>query len=329
MKIEKDIIVEVRDLHKSFDEEHRLFSRKKNTLTAVDHVSLQIYRGETLGIVGESGSGKSTLGRLILRLLESTSGDVRFEGQSITDIPERKLGQYRRKMQIVFQDPFSALNPWMTVYELVAEPIRHYGTVAELDLRKQVIALLEKVGLSEADLHKHPHEFSGGQRQRICIARALALQPAFIVCDEPVSALDVSIQSQILNLLHDLQEELRLTYLFISHNLAVVRHVADRVAVMYLGKLVEVGPVEAVFANPSHPYTRSLLSAMLSIDPDVRRERIKLPGDIPNPMNKPSGCRFHTRCEFSTDLCMKLEPELLDRGNEHYVACHMKELVQH
>ncbi len=315
--------VEVNDLTKYFPVTHGVFSRHVADVKAVDGVSLTIKRGETLGLVGESGSGKTTLGRCVLRLLEPTSGQVFFEGEDITHVPRRVMRSLRKQMQIIFQDPYASLNPRMTVGDIVAEPlvIHHLARGKEIDAR--VHELLRTVGLSPYHANRYPHEFSGGQRQRIGVARALAVDPKFIVADEPVSALDVSIQAQVVNLLQDLQERLELTYLFIAHDLSVVRHISDRVAVMYVGKLVEVADRGELYERPLHPYTQALLSAIPIPDPriEARRERIILQGDIPSPLNPPSGCRFHTRCPIAYDRCITEVPELLSY-NGHQVACH-------
>jgi oligopeptide/dipeptide ABC transporter ATP-binding protein len=283
-----------------------------------------VFEGETVGLVGESGCGKSTLGRTIVRLLEPTEGDVRFEGKSIAKLGPRALRPLRRQMQMVFQDPYASLNPRKRVGSIIGDPMKIHRTASQKDRRQRVQELLETVGLSPEHYNRFPHEFSGGQRQRIGVARALALRPKLVVADEPVSALDVSIQSQMLNLLDDLQKELSLTYIFIAHDLGVVRHVSDRIAVMYLGKLVELSPAEELYTRPIMPYTEALLSAVPVPDPDLaeKRERIVLEGDVPSPIDPPSGCRFHPRCRYATDVCSQIEPPLVDYGNGHLAACH-------
>ena len=318
-----DMILEVSDLVKYFPVTGGIFSRTVGNVKAVDGVSFYVRQGETLGIVGESGCGKSTTGRVILRLLEPTSGRAFFEGEDIFALKGEAVRKLRRRMQIIFQDPYSSLNPRMTVGELVGEPLKVHGILNRADRKDRVSQLLELVGLNAYHHNKYPHEFSGGQRQRAGIARALALNPKLIVCDEPVSALDVSIQSQVLNLLKDLQQEFYLSYVFISHNLAVVRHISNRVGVMYLGKMVEMADTNALFGHPKHPYTISLLSAIPNMDPLSRSERIVLKGDVPSPVDVPPGCRFHTRCPYQFDRCRIDDPFFRDIGDDHFVACHL------
>ncbi|TBL79452.1 ABC transporter ATP-binding protein [Paenibacillus thalictri] len=317
-------LLEVKGLKKHFPFKTGLFGKMSGAVRAVDGLDFTVYRGETLGIVGESGCGKSTAGQLILQLLEPTAGEVWFEGRKMTALSEEELRKARRHMQIVFQDPFSSLNPRMRVEEIVAEPLVVHGLYKGAALRERVIELLRLVGLDAHHLSRHPHEFSGGQRQRIGIARALALNPSLIVCDEAVSALDVSIQSQILNLLKKLQKELGLTFIFIAHGLPAVKHISDRIAVMYLGKIVELADRESLFAHPRHPYTQALLSAVPIPDPTKRKERIILQGDLPNPANPPQGCSFHTRCPYAQDICRSEAPILQpqDGKSGHVAACH-------
>ena len=321
---ESDYLIEVDALKKHFvlDRGFSLF-REKATVKAVDGVSFRIKRGQTFGLVGESGCGKSTIGRLLLRLIEATSGSIRFDGVDILSLPSGEMRNLRRNMQMIFQDPFSSLNPRMSVAEIVGEPLQVYGIAKGADKEKKVLNLLELVGLARYHAKRFPHEFSGGQRQRIGIARALALNPKVIICDEAVSALDVSIQAQVLNLFKDLQAELNLTYFFISHNLNVIKHVSDYVAVMYLGKIVESAPKDALFENPNHPYTKALLSAIPKLDPFAEKSRVCLRGEIPNPINPPSGCRFHTRCNYAMPECAHAEPPTAEIAKDHLSACFL------
>jgi len=316
-----ETLVEVRHLKKYFAVRGGLLQRVQGWVQAVDDVSFTIKAGETLGLVGESGCGKTTVGRTILRLIPATAGQVIFAGQDVFALNPTELKKARRDMQIIFQDPFSSLDPRMPVGDSIGEGLLVHGMRDRKQRHEIVIQTLDKVGLSPDHARRYPHEFSGGQRQRIGIARALALRPRFIVCDEPVSALDVSIQSQVLNILRDLQHEFGLTYLFIAHNLSVVEHISDRVAVMYLGKMVELADRDELYRNPLHPYTQALMSAIPIPDPSLRRERIILKGDVPSPLNPPSGCRFHPRCPVALEHCSRHEPEFRDMGNGHYVAC--------
>jgi oligopeptide transport system ATP-binding protein len=295
----------------------------KLTVKAVTGVNLEIVAGETVGLVGESGSGKSTLGRLILRLIEPTSGKVFFEGRDLSTLTRSDLRHLRRDMQLVFQDPYASLNPRMRVRAIVGEGIEIHRLARGKEKLERIAELLKMVGMSPDAMTRYPHEFSGGQRQRIGIARALAVKPRFLVLDEPVSALDVSIQAQIINLLQDLQEQLKLTYLFIAHDLRVVEHISNRVAIMYLGKIVEIASRDEIFANPRHPYTRALLSAIPSVSPAAKAERVKLPGEVPSPVNPPSGCSFHPRCPYAKDICRTMEPPLERGHGGHAVACHV------
>ena len=320
---EAQVILKVHRLKKHFPIVSGWAGRRQSgTVRAVDDVSFELRAGETLALVGESGCGKSTTGRVILGLLKPTAGRVEFSGRDVFNVRGRALRDLRRQMQIIFQDPYASLNPRLTVADIVAEPLEVHRAAHGKDKRKRVAALLEAVGLLPSHMNRYPHEFSGGQRQRIGIARALALQPKLIVCDEPVSALDVSIQAQVVNLLQNLQKQFGLAYLFIAHDLAVVKHVSDRIAVMYLGKLVELAAKSELFRSPRHPYTQALMSANPVPEPSLKRERIILEGDIPSPLDSLSGCRFHTRCAYARAECAQREPQLQDTGNGHFVACH-------
>ena len=317
-----DILLEVRNLKKYFPIKTAL-GTQKGAVKAVDDVSFSIKKGTTMGLVGESGCGKSTTGRTILRLLEKTDGEVIFNGQDVNKLSKKELRALRTKMQIIFQDPYSSLSPRLPIGEIIGEAVREHGLVSKDQLDDYVTKIMLSCGLQPYHKDRYPHEFSGGQRQRICIARAIALNPDFIVCDEPVSALDVSIQAQVINLLKDLQDERDLTYLFISHDLSVVEHISDVVGVMYLGGIVEMGSTEDIFANPLHPYTKALFSAIPMPDPEVKTDRIILEGSIPSPANPPSGCKFHTRCSQCMEKCKTEVPKEIDMGNGHVVRCHL------
>jgi len=316
LQSDKSELVQVRNLVKHFPIEN-----SDDVVKAVDSVSFDILSGETLGLVGESGCGKSTVGKCLLRLYEPSSGEVLFEGQNLVGLPNKQMQLLRREMQIIFQDPYASLNPRLSILSIVSEPLKIHGIGNKSEQKERTADLLKKVGLDPNYMHRYPHEFSGGQRQRIGIARALALNPKLIICDEPVSALDVSVQAQVVNLLQDLQSEFGLTYLFISHGLAVVEHISQRVAVMYLGKIVEIAEGRELYDNPLHPYTKALLSAIPIPNPKQKRERIILTGDVPTPINPPSGCRFRTRCPWAIEDCAKVVPELREIKPNHFAAC--------
>jgi len=324
----RKILVDVKNLVKYFPVRAGLLQRVRAWVKAVDDVSFFIFEGETFGLVGESGCGKTTVGRTLLRLLPATSGSVQFDGQELFELDAASLKKIRRSIQIIFQDPFSSLDPRMPIGESISEGLRIHSKKSSQERHDVVVEMLTRVGMRADHARRYPHEFSGGQRQRIGIARALALRPRFIVCDEPVSALDVSIQAQVLGILRELQNDFGLTYLFIAHNLSVVEHFSDRVGVMYLGKMVEMATRDDLYADPLHPYTQALMSAIPVPDPTVKRHRILLPGDVPSPLNPPAGCRFHTRCPLAFDKCSQEIPLFRDHGNEHYAACWLLETGQ-
>ncbi len=324
VNVKSDALLSIRGLKKYFPIKSGVTRKTVGHVKAVDGLNFDIKAGETFGLVGESGCGKSTTGRTLLRLLDATEGEVNFKGENILNYDKARLRQLRTEMQIIFQDPYSSLNPRMTVGEIVGEALLEHGLVKnKKELEERVVSIIEKCGLSAYHIKRYPHEFSGGQRQRICIARALALNPKFVVCDEAVSALDVSIQSQVINLLKDLQKDMDLTYLFISHDLGVVKYISDNIGVMYLGSMAEMAGKNELFDNPMHPYTQALLSAIPTSHPLEKKERIILQGDIPSPANPPSGCRFHTRCPKVMDICSKEIPEFKSVGEGHYCACHL------
>jgi len=320
-----EVLLQVKNLKKYFPINSGFFGKVTNHVKAVDNVSFDIFKGETLGLVGESGCGKSTTGRMLVNLLEPTSGEIIFNGEDITKVNNKRRKELRKEIQIIFQDPYASLNPRMTIGNIIAEPIKVNNLAEGEQLEKRVKELLECVGLASYHRNRYPHEFSGGQRQRVGIARALAVNPKLIVCDEPVSALDVSVQAQVLNLLDDLQKEFDLTYLFIAHGLNVVKHVSNRVGVMYLGKLVELGKDSSLYKNPKHPYTQALLSAIPVPDPTRKSERIILIGYVQSPINPPKGCSFHTRCNKCMAKCKEVEPEIKELEDGHFVACHLYE----
>ncbi len=327
---EKEVLVEVKGLKKHFPIMRGILRKQVGAVQAVDGVTFDIYKGETLGLVGESGCGKSTTGRTILQLLEPTEGEVNYEGQDLTALNKSEMRKARRNMQMIFQDPYASLNPRMSIGSIIGEPLQIHGLGDSESRSERISELMKLVGLNPYFINRYPHEFSGGQRQRIGIARALATNPSFIVADEPISALDVSIQAQVVNLLDDLKEELGLTYLFIAHDLSMVRYISDRVAVMYLGRIVELSDRDGIFDRPLHPYTQALLSAIPIPDPEKedKRQRLILEGDVPSPADPPSGCHFHPRCGYATEICSKEDPEFRDlssNGTEHMVACHHAE----
>lgn len=320
-----NILLKVKNLKKYFPVKGGIFSKTIGYIKAVDDVTFGIKKGETLGLVGESGCGKTTTGRAIIRIIEPTAGQVEFEGKNFLELKKQELRKERRNIQIIFQDPVGSLNPRMIVGNIVGESLIIHNIVKnKKEKDEKVKSLLEIVGLNAGHAKRYPHEFSGGQRQRIGIARALALNPKLVICDEPVSALDVSIQAQVINLLEELQAKFKLTYLFIAHDLSVVKHISNRVAVMYLGKIVELAPTSELYGNPQHPYTEALLSAVPIADPTLVRKRIVLEGDVPSPFNPPLGCRFHPRCKCAKKICSEQEPELIDKDNGHFVACHFR-----
>jgi oligopeptide/dipeptide ABC transporter ATP-binding protein len=319
-------LLSVRGLVKHFPVKKGLLQRTVGQVHAVDGISFDIAESETLGLVGESGCGKSTAGKAILKLIDPTAGEIRIKGERIDQLSRAEMRPYRRQLQVVFQDPYSSLNPRLKIRDIIGEPLVNFGVSSGRELEDRVTELSLKVGLREEALHRYPHEFSGGQRQRIGIARALALHPNLIVCDEPVSALDVSVQAQVINLLGDLQREFGLSYLFVAHDLAVVEHISHRIAVMYLGKIVEIADKRALFTRPQHPYTEALLSAVPVPDPEATKKRIILKGDVPSPINPPSGCRFHTRCPYAFARCSQEEPEMREVLPGHRVACHLREV---
>ena len=318
-----EAILEVRHLRKTFPLKKTMMGKVTKELVAVDDISFKLMPGETLGIVGESGCGKTTAGRAILKLHQPTAGQIIFNGQDITNLDSKQMREIRKQMQIIFQDPYSSLPPRSTVGGILSEPVEVHKIVPKSQIKDYVLELMDKCGLRDYYYERYPHEFSGGQRQRICIARALSVNPKLVICDEPVSALDVSIQAQIINLLKDLQKQMNLAYVFISHDLSVVKFISDKIGVMYLGAMMEFGTKEAIFSNPLHPYTKALFSAVPNPDPTAKMERIKLEGDIPSPANPPKGCRFHTRCPYAKEICKHIPPEYKEYEEGHFAACHL------
>lgn len=322
---DKDALLEVRHLRKAFPIKKTITGKVLQELVAVDDISFKLHAGETIGIVGESGCGKTTMGRTVLKLHKSNGGQIIFDGQDITDFKPSQMREIRKKMQIIFQDPYSSLPPRSTVGGILSEPVNVHKIVPKDQVKDYVLELMDKCGLRDYYYERYPHEFSGGQRQRICIARALSVNPKLVICDEPVSALDVSIQAQIINLLKSLQESMNLAYLFISHDLSVVKFISDKIGVMYLGSMVEFGSKTDIFANPLHPYTKALFSAIPNPNPDIKMKRIALAGDIPSPANPPNGCRFHTRCPYAKEICKHITPEYKEYETGHFAACHLLE----
>lgn len=318
-----NILLDVRNLRKYFYKDEGLISKKIQEIKAVDNVSFYIRKGETLGLVGESGCGKTTVGRTVMRLYEPTAGEIYYDGIDVAKLPARSFMPYRKKIQMIFQDPYASLDPRMTVADIIGEPLDIHRIASGKERQERIFELLKRVGLRKNHANRYPHEFSGGQRQRIGIARALSVMPEFIICDEPISALDVSVQAQIVNMLEDLQQEIGLTYLFIAHDLSMVRHISNRVGVMYLGGLMEVTTADELYNNPQHPYTIALLSSIPIPNPRAEKNNIILEGDVPSPLNPPSGCRFRTRCRYAQKICSEAAPEFKNLGSEHYVACHL------